>query len=134
MEVSPWPGKCLRQPSTLFVLEALEELGSHIGHQLGIRPKGAVSDDHVLRVGIDVTHRGKIYVKAVIEQVGTNPVTGVIGVLGISGLTHFLHALVGGHVEVAVFGNTGHPAAFLIYADDRVVAQAVQEAVEFLDL
>ena len=45
------------------ILKAFDGIGYHLGIHLGIRAKGTVSNDRILRVRQDIGNRGKIQVK-----------------------------------------------------------------------
>ena len=109
--------------------------GDHRGRHGRVVAEGAVADDDVAGIGVDVRHGGEIDVQTVSFQVRADREGGVVGILrGASG-REGCGAVVARHVEGRIAGDAAHAPALFVYAKQGSAGQRPQlrpEAQELL--
>ena len=117
-----------------LLVQALHVIHHHGSGYLGVGGKGAVSDDDVLGIGIDIGHRGEINVESVLFQIMADGFARLIGLRRISGGAHLAHGRDAGHIEIQVAAHAGHTAAFLVHAYQRGAGKGMEGLSEGLQL
>ena len=100
-----------------------------------IAAKGPGTDNDMLRIGINIRHRGKVQIKAIPVQICSDDLPHVIGLMGVAGSADGLCSIKFLHLEACRIGNAGNAAAFLIGADhQRQVTRLLQAGEEGFQL
>ena len=121
----PVAGEVLYTAQHFGGMEAFQLRRHHFGHQLRVAAEGPVADDHIVRVGIGIRHRGKVQVEAVFRQIAAYGEAYGSGGAGISRGAYLRHALeLGQHIallrpEGRRVCQAGHGAALLVHAHEQ---------------
>ena len=105
------------------ITQSLQVTGHHRSSHVWIVREGTGTDDDVLRIGIHVSHGGKVNIESVTPQIAANGVAAVVSLGGVTGLSDGLHRLEFLNIETAVVGNTGHAATLLVDTEQRLAVQ-----------
>ena len=113
-------GEMLDAACNARVLQSLQVAHHHWRGHLWVVGEGAVADDDVLRVGVDVGHWRKVDVDTIFSEIATDDIAGMIGVGGVVGLSYIAHGTDYLHVEVRVLRDAGDSSTFFVDAQQRL--------------
>ena len=105
------------------ILQTLQIVRHHGGGHGRIFAEGACANDDILRIGVHVGHWGKVYVKVIFLQIGTNGFAAAIGNHRVASGANGSHRLVLLNVKVGIVGYACHASSFFVDAEQRLSLQ-----------